>query len=295
MAMEQPAAPTTGQEPTGPRFTVTIGRGFWRNVFKWATGILLALSLVALLVALGLTQLTAEGPSKRTLRRSVASLTEIDSLLDRGYEELRREAQEDGEAALRLKDSPVQVSLSAEEVLDLSRSELRGLILDRSAERLYDEGMSAFREEGTDLSEEGIGFFSTQGAVRNSLGFLRDNVHDALRVAVASLAGVCLVLAVALALLARGFGRLASVGAAVSAAAIPFLVGAVAVRFALRLASEEGDEYLVRELLRIGEEIAWIPIRDSIAFTAMGVSFLVAGIVLALWADRQPSRGRPAS
>ncbi|MGB6836110.1 MAG: hypothetical protein WBF66_00215, partial [Dehalococcoidia bacterium] len=98
-----------------------------------------------------------------------------------------------------------------------------------------------------------------------------------------------------LALLARGFGRLASVGAAVSAAAIPFLVGAVAVRFALRLASEEGDEYLVGELLRIGEEIAWIPIRDSIAFTAMGVSFLVAGIVLALWADRQPSRGRPAS
>lgn len=292
--MEQPAAPGRGQEPTGPRFTVTIGRGFWRNLFKWAAGILLVLSLVALLVALGLAQLTGEGPAKRTLRRSVASLTEIDTLLDQGYEELQEEAREDGEEALRLKDFPVQVSLSAEEVLDLSRSELRGLLLDRSAERLYDDGMSAFREEGTDLSEEDIGFFSTQGAVRNSLGFLRDNVHNALQVAVASLVGVCLVLAVALALLARGFGRLASVGAAVSAAAIPFLVGAVAVRFALRLASEEGDEYLVRELLRIGEEIAWIPIRDSIAFTVMGVSLLVAGVALALWADRQPSRGEPA-
>jgi len=293
MAMEQPTAPATGQEPTGPHFTVTIGRGFWRNSFKWATGILLMLSLLALLVALGLAQLTAEGPAKRTLRRSVASLTEIDTLLDRGYEELRQEAQEDGEAALRLKDFPVQVSLNAEEVLDLSRSELRGLIIDRSAERLYDEGMSAFREEGTRLSEEDIGFFSTQGAVRNSLGLLRDNVHDGLRVAVASLAGVCLVLAVALVLLGRGFGRLASVGAAVCAAAIPFLVGAVAVRFALRLASDEGEEYLVRELTRIGEEIAWIPIRDSIALTALGVSLLVAGTVLALWADRQPSRGRP--
>ena len=290
MATEQPTVPVTGQEPTGPRFTVTIGRGFWRNLFKWATGILLMLSLLSLLVALGLAQLTAEGPAKRTLRRSVASLTEIDTLLDEGYEELRQEAGEDGEAALRLKDFPVQVSLSAEEVLGLSRSELRGLLLDRSAERLYDDGMSAFREEGTDLSEEGMGFFSTQGAVWNSLGFLRDNVHEALRVAAASLAGVCLVLAVVLALLGRGFGRLASVGAAVSAAAIPFLAGAVAVRFALRLVSDEGEEYLVRELTRIGEEIAWIPIRDSIAVTALGVAFLVAGVGLALWADRQPAR-----
>jgi hypothetical protein len=277
------------EEATGRRLTVTIGRGFWRNLFKWAAGILLMLSLLALLVALGLAQLTAEGPAKRTLQRSVASLTEIDTLLDEGYDELRQEAEEDDEASLGLKDFPVQVSLSAEEVLDLSQSELRGLLLDRSADRLYDEGMSAFREEGTDLGEEGMGFFSTQGAVWNSLGFLRDNVHDGLRVAVASLAGVCLVLTAALALLARGFGRLASVGAAVCAAAVPFLAGAVAVRFALRLASEGNDEYLVRELLRIGEEIAWIPIRDSIAFTAMGVAFLLAGIGLALWADRRPA------
>lgn len=290
MAMEQPTAPVPGQEPTSPHFTVTIGRGFWRNSFKWATGILLVLSLLSLLVALGLAQLTAEGPAKRTLRRSVASLTEIDTLLDESYEELQQEAREDEEAALRLKDFPVQVSLSAEEVLELSRSELRELLLDRSAERLYDEGMSAFREEGADLGEEGMGFFSTQGAVWNSLGFLRDNVHEALRVVVASLVGICLVLVLALALLGRGFGRLASVGAALSAAAIPFLVGAVAIRFALRLVSDEGEEYLVRELTRIGEEIAWIPIRDSIAFTVLGMSFLVAGTVLALWADRQPSR-----
>ena len=50
--MEQPTAPVAGQEPTSPRFTVTIGRGFWRNLFKWATGILLMLSLLSLLVAL---------------------------------------------------------------------------------------------------------------------------------------------------------------------------------------------------------------------------------------------------
>lgn len=281
-----PQAPDT-------HFTVTIGRGFWRNVFKWAFGVLLAITLVALLAALALAQLTAEGPAKRLLRRSVASLTEIDTLLDRGYEDLRQEAETAGDDPLRLKDFPVQVTLSAEEVRDLSQAELRALLLDRSANTLYQEGMSAFREKGEGLGEEDIAFFSTQGAVRYSLGFLRERIHDGLRVAVLALAGASLALAVGLALLGRGFGRLASVGAATCAAALPVLVAALAIRFGLRLASEGDNEYLAGELLDIGEEVAWIPIRDSIFLTVMGLAYLAAGTALALWADREASRRLP--
>jgi hypothetical protein len=287
--------PSPSQGPASPQFTVTIGRGFWRNMFKWAFASLLVLALMALLVAISLVHLTAEGPAKRVLHRSVASLTEIDTLLDQGYEELRAAAQEDEEATLQLADFPVQIVLSSEEVLSRSRSELRQLLLDRSADKLYDEGMSAFREEGVDLSEEDISFFSSQGAARNSLGFLRDNVHDSLRIAVACLAGISALLALGLVLLARGFGRLASLGAAVTAAAIPFLTLGLALRFALRLTSEGDNEYVAGESLEIAQEVAWIPIRNSIPLTGMGIAFLVVGVGLALWADRQPPRSRWAT
>lgn len=282
--------PSPAQEPAGAQFTVTIGRGFWRNLFKWAFGLLLVLTLAALLVAISLTHLTAEGPAKRVLRRSVASLTEIDTLLDRGYEEMRTAAEEDEEATLRLSEFPVQVTLSSEEVLSRSRPEVRQLLLDRSADKLYDEGMSAFREEDVDLGEEDISFFSSQGAARNSLGFLRDNVHNSLHIAVACLVGMSTVLAAGLLLLTRGFGRLASLGAAITAAAVPFLTLGLALRFVLRLTSEGDNEYVAGEFLEIAQEVAWIPIRNSIPLTGMGVAFLVVGVGLALWADRLPPR-----
>ena len=142
MSSVHPVPPPPAQGPTSPQFTVTIGRGFWRNIFKWSFGLLLVLALTSLLVAISLAHLTAEGPAKRVLDRSVASLTEIDTLLDQGYEELRATAEEDEEAAmerdspacptdasdraaaekdeeaaLQLPDFPVQVTLSSEEVL----------------------------------------------------------------------------------------------------------------------------------------------------------------------------------
>jgi hypothetical protein len=288
-----PSPPSEG--PARPQLTVTIGRGFWRNMFKWVFASLLVLALMALLVAISLAHLTAEGPAKRVLRRSVASLTEIDTLLDQGYEELRASAQEDEEASLQLADFPVQVDFSSEEVLSHSRPEFRQLLLNRSADKLYDEGMSAFREEDVDLGEEDISFFSSQGAARDSLDFLRDNVHDSLRIAVACLAGLSTLFAAGLVLLARGFGRLASLGAATTAAAIPLLTLGLALRFALRLTSEGDNEYVVGEFLEIAQEVAWIPIRNSIPLTGMGVAFLVVGVGLALWADRRAPRSRWAA
>src|SRR4029079_3200436 len=62
----------------------------WRGVAKWTAGGGLFLALLAMLTSLLLFQLTAEGSAKRTLRRSVAALSEIDLLLDRQYDDLQQ-------------------------------------------------------------------------------------------------------------------------------------------------------------------------------------------------------------
>ena len=69
------------QPPPAIPVAVTSRKGSWRGVFKWATGVTLTFVLGTLLLSLTAAQLTAAGTAHKALRRTVASLTEIDGLL----------------------------------------------------------------------------------------------------------------------------------------------------------------------------------------------------------------------
>lgn len=281
------------QPPTSPspRVVVTFTGSFWRHALKWTLGVLLVLACFALFSALSLMQLTSRGPAERLLRRSVASLTEIDSYVDRRYEDFHQEATEQRPDPVVLNDFPVRMEFDRAEARTMSRDDLRSALLDRSAALIYDRGMSVFGQSAGEESST----FSTSGAVRRSLDFLRDDNFQVLRVLTFSLALASGILAVGLTLTGRGYGRLVGVGAAISAAAVPFLIGAVALRYTLRTAAGGQNEFLSNELLNIGAEAAWVAIRNGMAFAGLGVVFLVAGIRLAQWADARAASGRQLS
>jgi hypothetical protein len=285
---EPEPAPST-PPPVTPSVSSTSG-GFWRNFWKLAVGAILAVGVFALLVTLSLAQFASRDVSLKVLRRAVATLTEVDLFLADNESEIRGLAAESPDQDIALPDYPVQVSLTATEAA-LPLPELREVVLDRSAEKVYEEGMSAFEEEGRTTD---IGLFSPAGAVRYSLGVLEDDSFDSLSVAAAVLAGFALMAALVLVLLTRGYGRLAALGAAVSFGALPFLVLAVTARFALRLASEDEGDYMVARLLGLGQDMAWLPIRNGIALSGLGLAFLLLGASVAWWADHGPFiRWRP--
>jgi uncharacterized membrane protein len=268
----------------------------WRNAGKWSVGFGLFVALLALLTSLQLFQLTAEGAADRTLRRSVAALTEIDPLLDRGYDDLQLQAQNAGPGeTVELRDFPIAVPLRGSDVRGMSKEQLRDVLLDRSAHVMYSNGTAPLRSPVT--NNGGAGRFSVAGLTQHGLGFLRSRNHDILAVTTFALAALCIVLAVILAAMCRGFGRLASVGAVVVAASIPVVVGGIGARFYLRIASDSDTEFIQREFLEIGQGLAWIPIRDGAAFTILGLVFLTTGVVCAAWADRReaprPSVAQP--
>ncbi len=207
-------------------------------------GALLALNLGLLLFALSFSNATAEGPAKRSLSHSIAILTEIDAYLDDNLEQLQAAQAEDG--PLSLPDFPIELELTVEEIGSADRGEIRDLLLSRSAERVYDEGMSAFQTD-----EQGVGFFSPQGVVRTGMNLFRTTPHNIVAVLTILLAVVAAGLAVRLATVNRGYGRLLALGPSICLAAIPFLVLAIAVRFALRLAADSVDEYPAREFLEL--------------------------------------------
>ncbi len=266
----------------------------WRNAGKWAVGLALFLSLLALQTSLTLFQLTAEGPAKQTLRRATAALTEIDALLDRHADEMQQSARASGpDDRVRLPDFPIEVPLAPDRVLGASRTDLRNEILDRAADTLYREGTGAFEADASRGAK--VGRFTVGGLTDHGLGFLRQRNHTALFVVTIALAVVSTLLAGALAWLCRGFGRLSSVGVVVLLAAIPVAVGGIGARFWMRILAEGDTDYLAAEFLAIGRALAWIPIRNGLAFAVLGAAFLLLGWGAAIWSDRRARRiGRPA-
>ena len=279
---------------TSPAYGGTISRQeaviddaptFWRTVAKWGAGMALFLALAALMISLMLFQVTAEGASKRTLRRAVAALTEIDPLMDRSYADLEQQADAGADDdTVALKNFPIDVPLRAVEVKGQSKQRVRDLIVDRAADLMYAHGTSPLRLNAG--ANESVGRFTVGGVTDHGLDFLRRRHHSVLAALTFALAGVCAFLGVTLAALGRGFGRLASVGGVVLTVAIPVLVAGIGARFYMRIVSEGDTEYIQHEFLLIGQGLAWIPIRDGVAFAVFGAALLVIGLLCAAWADR---------
>ena len=261
-----------------------------RNVTKWTVAALLFVAMVALLTSLSLFQITAEGPAKQTLRRSVAALTEIDVLTDRHYDDLQQSARAaKPDESVRLEGFPIDVPLAPGEVLDRSREDIRATILDRSADDLYRTGTSVLR--GSANGKGNVGRFSVSGLTDDGLGFLRHRNHTAFGILTFALAAICAGLSLLLACVCRGFGRLVSVGAVVLAAAAPFAAVVLGARLYMRVVADGDTEYLQGEVLAIGRAMIWIPIRDSLGFVVLGAAFLALGIAGAIVADRRASAG----
>jgi hypothetical protein len=264
----------------------TSSPDFWRNACKWAVALAFFIALGALLVSLQLFQATSEGTAKRTLRRAVAALTEIDPLLARNYDDLQqRAATAQPDETVRLRDYPLDIALTPDEVRGVPQEQIRDVLLDRSADLMYSRGTAPLRT--TNGRSQSVGLFTVGGLTDHGLGFLTKRRHDTLGVLTFVLSALCLALGVTLAVLCRGFGRLASVGAVALMASMPLLLGGIGARYYMRIASGGDSEYIRREFLEIGQGLAWIPIRDGIAFTALGALFLAAGACCAIWADRR--------
>jgi hypothetical protein len=257
----------------------------WLSTAKWVFAVLLFLDMIALLFVLSLANATAEGPAKRTLRQSIAILTEVDTFLDGHYESLRVEAARTEEPSIALPDFPVAVSFAPDEVQQLSRDELRALLLDRAATLVYDDGSAVLKDDrGAEVS-----FFSPQGAIRSGMDFLRPTPHRALNIATIVLASIAGLAAAGLAASTRGYGKLLGIGAPVFLAAVPFLITAVAVRFAFRLAADGVDEYLVVQYLQLAQELTWAPIRNGMIISVGSAAVTLSGVALARWNDTRPA------
>jgi hypothetical protein len=250
------------------------------GLLKWSVGALLTLDLAVLLFALSFANVTSDGAARRALGHSLAILLEVDAYLDDHYEALRLTASETDEDTVTPPDLPLDLAFTPEEVLAGDREAFRALLLGRAADLVREEGTRVLRTDDADSD-----LLSTQSAVGEGMDFLRPRPHRVLTIVTFALAVAAAVLALPLALVSRGYGRLVAVGLSAVLAAVPFLIAAVAVRFGLRLAADGADDYLVREFVTLAQELTWAPIRNGIIVSIGAGAMLLAGSWLAFWSD----------
>jgi hypothetical protein len=253
---------------------------FLKIASQWLIAIMLTLALIIFFLLVTAVQLTSESSGQRILRRGVAVTAGIDAALPRIESGLHTAALESEEADVRVPNFPVPIDIPREEAARIEGAQLRGLILDESARRLYDDGTSAWASND-EAAEQNIDDVSTAGALHRGFGLIRDTWHDIFLASSVLMGIICLLLAAMLMIALQSYMRIIALGAVTVAAAVPSLAAAVGVRFALRTA-ETGADPFERGLIDLGVDTVWILIRNYLILSILG--FAVLGIAsLALW------------
>lgn len=263
-----------------------------RTASVWLAALALAGSLAAFLLTVTALQLTSEDTGQRVLRRSVAATTGIDTILPRIEADLDRISQSGDTGAVTVPGFPIPVALTAEEALTARGAELRDLILDRAAAKLYDEGGSAWAA-GDPEADRDIERVSAAGAMDYGLGFVRDSTNTVFLVMAVLLAIIVIGTAGVLLVILPWDMRLLVAGGVAVLAGLPLLAGAVAMRFVFRTANDDGDPF-VQALLDLGVDSMWVPIRTSFVVSTLGFLLVLIASALIWWTSRNAPGGRTA-
>jgi len=257
-----------------------------RAALQWLSGILLAVCLMALFLVVNAYQLTEADTAQRILARAVATITEIDALLPAIRVDLAEAVQSGDSPTVTVPLFPVPVEMTREEATAISTPELRSRLLDTAAERAYREGMSVFAL-GDPQAKQDIDPISPEGGVKRGLGFLSDNTNSALRIATWVLGGLSVVMGALVLLSTKGMGRVTALGACLLGAAVPSLVVAVGIRWGFRSSAEDQDDYLLVQLLSLGNDAVWLPLRNYTILCLLGLGVVMVGLTLVLLETRQ--------
>ena len=288
--IDEPAPPAPFDELDEFDESVT---GTGRRALTWLTGAALAVALALWLGVLSVAQATDERPALAALERGVAALTGVETLLDLQLEAVQEQADA-GSETLTVPGFPVRdAGVPAADVTrsdgSVDRALLREALLRKSARLVHTRGVSAFREAGGET--EAASRLSVSGGIRTLLNGLSSDNHGTAVVWLWPLGGACLLLGALLLSLAGGLGRFIALGAALTAAAVPVLLAALAARLALGFV--DAGEPLVEEFVSIGRQLAALPLRNALWVAAAGVAVALPAAVLNAFFERSVRRPAP--
>ena len=279
------------RDEPAPRDPWTAGReepAFLQVASQWLTAFLLALTLAAFFFVATAFQVTSEGTAHRILRRGVATTTDIDAVLPRLETELHAAAQTGEGDTVRLPNFPLPVDIPRDQAQTLAGEQLRIVILDQSAERIYEDGMSVWAA-GDAEGRQDIERVSTAGGLHRAFGLATQKWNTIFLVSAIFFGFVSAALIALLWVTLNSYIRLLAFGAAIVTASVISLAAAVAVRFALRTAETEADPF-EQQLTDLGVDTVWLFIRNYLILSMLGFAALGVSAFFLWWQARTSER-----
>jgi hypothetical protein len=262
-----------------------------RVASQWLLVLMLAVLLGAFFLFATAYQATSGETADRILRRGIAITTEIDTILPRIETDLEVAAQTAEGDQVTVPNYPVPVQIPKQDVGGIESSELRERILQQSADRLYEDGMSAWAANDPE-AQQSIDRFSTPGAMHRPFAMVTEKWNTVFLIAALLFGFLSLVLAALLWVSLVSYLRLLAIGAAISIASISSLALAVAVRFALRTAETEADAF-EEQLIDLGVDTVWLFIRNYLILSLLGFVLVAIASVFLWWQARTSPQAAP--
>ncbi len=254
------------------------GEGDLRRSLTWTAAV--ALAVVGALWALAFTAERATSPSIALPfhERSIEALTGLEGLLLIHEDRIRDTAE--GAAppeTIDVPGYPVQgIGLAASEVHGEERDTWHALLLARSAEAAYQDGLAIFHEDG---APEIGGIFTTSGAIARIVNTLSADRHAQASRAAELLGYGALALIAATVLVGRGVQRFVAVGGALVAAAGLVALGGLLAMAAVAFLTP-GNSALADEFTSMANELARMPLRAALYLGAGGILILLPAAIV---------------
>ena len=240
-----------------------------------AYSMLLGLSVFLLVGALSYWQLTSEPVAHQLISEGVAALTDIDQVL--AEREIPIQASADAAAPgelLTIPGYPLDVRFTAEEFEQSSDQEFRDLVLARSADIVYNEGLDAFDQTGA----ASVGLFSREGLLDSLLGRLSASAHRFAGYASMAVGLLAVLAAVMVVVRSSGFQRVRALG-------FPIFIGAAAgallsLALAFLLGRVWSGDPFSDEIDRIVADAIGIGTANYVIATVLGIGIIVLGVLV---------------
>ncbi len=251
---------------------------------QWFLGALLAITLTAFFLSVVMVQLTSAGSSQKILRREVATVTGIASLLPLIEEDIGEAMAGNASGQIQVPNFPIPVLLDREEAGSLRGAELKERLLDEAAATLYREGQGAWSFGDPDSSQDLLRF-SSAGALHRGFGVLTEDSHTAFTVVAIVLAALAGLLAFGLLMSIRSYTAIIVLGVVTAGVSLLSLAGALALHLIGKAAASQMDSF-VGGLLDIAVDSMTVLVIDYSILLGLGLALAALGLACG-WLDHR--------
>lgn len=235
----------------------------------------LAVFLIPFLFSFSAAQVTAPGTGQRIQSQAANILLEVDSLMPNIYEQWREEALTTDQSSLAVPGLPLEVQVPTDDIVNSPIEDLQAQVIDEAGAQVYSDGFDVL----ADNDNAGASDISSAGLMRRGMGLISEGTHTIFKFIAIVTGIICAIFVGMILLVGRNLSRLFSIGGALLAAALPLLLLATFVRFILGKLAGGQDDVFAAALLRLGEDIMMIPIRNDIIFSVLGFALMVIALV----------------